>query len=90
MLGRMVVIAARARIHAGNEHEGTRICDRVFGSRDVDDAVLEWLSQHLENRPLEFRKLITKEDPIVGQAYLTRLRVLSVDSPSTIRCSIRA
>ena len=88
MLGRMVVIAARARIHAGNEHEGTRISDRVFGSRDVDDAVLEWLSQHLENRPLEFRKLITKEDPIVGQTYLTRLRVLSASYQSDLRYGV--
>ena len=88
MLGRMVVIAARARIHAGYEHERTRISDRILGSRDIDNAVLEWLSQYLENRSLEFRKFITKEDPIVGQTYLARLRVLSASYQSDLRYGV--
>ena len=73
----VVVIAARARVHAGNEHERTGIADAVLGAVDVDGAVLQRLSEHFQYGALEFGQLVEEQHTVMGQGNLARLWVLS-------------
>jgi hypothetical protein len=44
MMGRIPVIATRARVHAGNEHKRTRIFDGVLGSANGYLAIFQGLA----------------------------------------------
>jgi len=45
----VTIVAAGTGVHGGHEHEGGRIGDGVLGTGDVDDAVLERLTQDFED-----------------------------------------
>ena len=47
MVRRVAIVAARTGIHAGHEHERTRILYGVLSAADGDMAVFEGLAQHL-------------------------------------------
>ena len=68
----MTVVATRARVHRSHEHERSRIFRRVFRPRNRNNPVLQRLAHHLQDISRKFRQFVKKEDPIVGQADLTR------------------
>ena len=81
----MVVVATGTGVHRSDKHEGTRIGDSLLGTRDVDDAVLKWLAQHLKNGTLELWQFIEEKDAVVCQTDFTRLRICSAAYQSYLR-----
>ena len=69
----VAIIAARTRVHRGNEHERAGIFDGIFGARDGYFSVFEWLSQYFESGFVELWQLIRKQNAIVCQRDLARL-----------------
>ncbi len=84
----MVVVAAGTRIHRSDEHEGTGVGDGLLGSRDVDDAVLERLSQHLKNGTAELRQFIEEKYAVVRQANLAGLWIGSAAYQGHLRYGV--
>ena len=82
---RVAEIAAWAGIHGCHEHKGGGECDGILGTRDVDDAVLKWLAQHLKNGTLELWQFIEEKDAVVCQTDFTRLRICSAAYQSYLR-----
>ena len=54
----VVVVAARAGVHAGHEHEGSGVGDGVRGPGDGDSPVLDGLPQHFQDGPRELREFV--------------------------------
>jgi hypothetical protein len=54
-------IAARTGIHRCNKHKLGRESDGTFGARYGDKAVLQRLTNHLQNLPLKLSKFIEKQ-----------------------------
>ena len=70
-LARLVVeIAARTRIHGGDEHEAGGKAERHGGARDGDRVVFQRLAHHLQHVARKLGQLVQKEDAVVGQADL--------------------
>ena len=67
LLGRVAVVATRARIHRCHEHERGGVVDAVLGARNRDVAVLQRLPHHLQNRAIELGQLVKKKDSVVRQ-----------------------
>ena len=74
-MGRIAVVAARTRVHRGDEHERAGKFDGVFCARDGYLVVLQRLAQHLESGFVELGKLVGKEHATVRKRYLTGLRI---------------
>ena len=82
LVGEVAVIAARAGVHRGHQHEPGRVGERGRGPRDGDPAVLQGLAQDLEDVLSELRQLVEKEDPVVREAHLAGPRDLAAaDQP---------
>src|SRR5439155_2240479 len=77
-------VAARARVHCGDEHELRRKRDAACGAGDGDFAVFERFAHHLQCRSIEIRQLIQKEDTVVGEAYFARIW----KSPTTAQTNV--
>ena len=73
-LGGVVVVAAGAGVHAGNEHKAGREVGDDFGARDGDFALFQGLPHDFECRPSEFWQLVQKEDAVVCERYFAGLR----------------
>ena len=67
-----VRLAARARIHRGDEQDVGGQDDRGRGARDADPPLLEWLTQRVEHVGRELAELVQEEHPVRGAAHLTR------------------
>ena len=67
---RVSAAAARTQVHGPDELELGREQAASGDSRDGDDAVLERLSQGLQDEPRELRQLIEKENAVVGERGL--------------------
>src|ERR1022692_1995141 len=67
-------MSARARVGGADEHEVGRVRDRRASPSDRNRMLLERLPERLEMLPGELAELIEKEDALVGEADLTRLR----------------
>jgi hypothetical protein len=59
-MGRIVVVAARARVHGGDEHKVARIITRCESSRYGDMPVLERLPQDFERLTRKLREFVEK------------------------------
>ena len=71
---RIAAAAARAHVHGADELE-TRREDRVpADARDRDEAVLERLSQRLQNGARKLRQLVHEQHAAMGQGDLARPR----------------
>ena len=73
-LMRIAVIAAWTGIHGRDQHEPGRISSGGGGSCDGHLTLFQRLSQGLQGIFLELRKLIQKENAMVGEADLSRFR----------------
>ena len=67
-------IAARARIHGGDQNEVGRERKRHVGAGEGDRRFFERLAQHLENVARKFRQFIQKQHAVVRQAYFAGTR----------------
>ncbi len=65
-------VPARTGIHGRGEHEARGIGERQRGTTQRDHAILERLSEHLQDITTEFGQFVEKEHTAVGQAHLTR------------------
>ena len=74
---RVVVIAAGAGVHRGDEHERAGELHSVLRARDGYLMVFERLTQHFEGLLVEFGQLVGEQDTVMCQRYLARLRVYS-------------
>jgi hypothetical protein len=66
--------SAGARIHRHHQHHIGRKCPTVQSPRDRDRLILQRLTQYLHGPTIEFRQLVKKQNPVVCQTDLTRLR----------------
>ena len=73
---RMIVIAARARIHRSDKHEIAGKLHAVTGTGDGNLTVFQRLAHHFEHIAVELRQFVGKEDTVVRQADFAGLRVL--------------
>jgi hypothetical protein len=62
----------RAGIHRGYEHELGRERYAAGGTRDRDFAIFEWLTHDFERGAFELRKLVEKQDAVMGEAHFAR------------------
>lgn len=76
-LGGMIIVAARAGVHRGDEHEAGGVVDGVARTRDGDVAVFERLAHDLEHLSRKFGELVEKQHAVVGQRYFARARVIA-------------
>ena len=67
-VGRVSVVAARARVHGSDEHEGARQGGVVLGTRNGDLAVFERLAHRFERCARKLRQLVEKEHAVVSKA----------------------
>jgi len=70
LFGRVIIIAARTRVHAGHKHKRTGIGDTVLGTRDIDNPILQGLTKDFQRTSLKFRQLIAKKHSVMSQTYL--------------------
>src|SRR5690606_2173738 len=64
---------ARTRIHRSSQHEASRKRNDCAGTADCDAAVLDRLTQQLQNISRKFRKFVEKKHPSMGQAHFAWL-----------------
>ena len=76
-MGRIIlpVMPARTRVHRCYEHKRSRIIYRLFGSCHSDMPILQRLPHHFQHRTFILRELIKKQHPVVGQTYLSGMRI---------------
>ena len=67
--------AAGARIHRRDELELRRESALPRRARDVDDARLERLAQHLQHAPIPFRQLVQKQHAVMRERDLAGPRI---------------
>src|SRR5205823_12055327 len=72
--GRIAAGAARTQVHRRHELKARRKHGPPLDPGDADHAVFERLTQSLERRTRELRKLVEKEDAAVREARLTGAR----------------
>jgi hypothetical protein len=63
----IAIMAARAGIHGGDEHDGCRVAQGGIHPSHGHAAVLQRLAQTIQDVPLEFENFIQKKDTMVGQ-----------------------
>lgn len=71
---RVPVITARARIHRAYQHYRTRVGYRSRCARYRYLPVFERLAHYLKRAAVKLRELVKKEQPVVREGYLARLR----------------
>src|SRR5690606_36400105 len=64
-LVRVVIVSAGTRIHAGYQHEVSRVVDRHLGARYGHPAFLHRLSHHLQHTAFEFGEFVEEQHTIV-------------------------
>ena len=67
---RVAAIAARARVHRGDEDEPRGEGDRPRRARDGDVTLFERLPQHVEHVPAELRHLVEEQHAVMREADL--------------------
>lgn len=87
-LYRVAVVAARARVHCGDEHEVRREREGATGASNCDDPVLQRLTQRFEGLAAEFGQFIEEEHTSVGQRYLPGPRNAAPTYQAGVRDSV--
>jgi hypothetical protein len=67
--------AAPARVHRRDQLKSRRVDDAMIGARDRHFAGLDRLAQAIQNLGLKLGKFVQKQDAVVSERNLARLRV---------------
>ena len=84
VFGWVIEIAARTRVHGGNEHEVGGELDGESGTTDTDQSFFKWLTHDFQNGPFVFGQLIEEKDTMVSQGDLPGLRHCTAANESDI------
>jgi hypothetical protein len=66
----LVGVAARARVHGGDQQHPGRVLDQGLGPADADDPLLERLAERVEHGGRELAELVEEQDTARGEAEL--------------------
>ena len=76
-LGGVVVVAARAGVHGGYEHEACGIFHVALHARDGDFAVFQRLAKHFQHVAAEFGQFVEEQHAVVSQADFAGLGIVA-------------
>src|SRR5262249_23726676 len=79
---------ARTRVHRGDERDSRWKRHRPICARDVDDALLERLTETFEDATAELRQLVEKEDAAMCEAQLARARGRAAAAERDVRARV--
>ena len=71
----VVVVAARAGVHAGHQHKRSRKIQRHFCPANGHSSFFHRLPHYFQSGAFELGQFVQKQHAVVGQRYFARLRV---------------
>ena len=73
----IAIVSTRTGVHRGNKLKIRGKSQRPLGTANGHNFIFHRLAHHFENTRAEFRELVQKQYPSVGQGYFTRFRNIS-------------